>query len=173
MSETETAWCWWHQCEHPRHEFNKNAAQWNGLQNWCRVGRAEHDRAHPEKRVAHQRKYKRSLKGRTANSRHRMKRRGIPGEIPPGLWEELYEWQRGCCGYCWQPLNGSEPGLIHLEHRLPGTRGGTNDRYNLFLSCGACNLSKGKLTDYEWRMSGKFAAYLRRKKLTVQPPEWE
>ena len=41
-------------------------------------------------------------------------------------------------------------GTSHLEHRRPLSRGGTNRRGNLVLSCASCNLKKGRKTHEEF-----------------------
>lgn len=41
-------------------------------------------------------------------------------------------------------------GPLHIDHRVPVSRGGTNDLENLQLLCSACNLSKGARTHEEW-----------------------
>lgn len=58
---------------------------------------------------------------------------------------ELLQAQRGRCFYCPQPLAS-----YHVEHRVPLSRGGSNDRSNIVLACPPCNLSKGRKTDAEF-----------------------
>lgn len=52
------------------------------------------------------------------------------------------------CYYC---AIGLVPEDIHIEHKTPIARGGTNNRSNLALSCQRCNLSKGRKTEAEYR----------------------
>lgn len=52
------------------------------------------------------------------------------------------------CYYCNVSL---EPEEVHIEHKLPVARGGTNSRKNLALACATCNLRKGKKTESEFR----------------------
>jgi len=52
------------------------------------------------------------------------------------------------CYYCNVSL---EPEEVHIEHKTPVARGGTNSKKNLALSCARCNLSKGKKTEAEFR----------------------
>lgn len=58
------------------------------------------------------------------------------------------------CYYCKVSL---QPEEIHIEHKTPVVRGGTNSRSNLALACQRCNLSKGRKTESEFRryMEGK------------------
>jgi 5-methylcytosine-specific restriction endonuclease McrA len=41
-----------------------------------------------------------------------------------------------------------------VDHRLPRSRGGTNERSNLVMSCKICNNVKGSRTEEEWRDEG-------------------
>ena len=51
------------------------------------------------------------------------------------------------CYYCTKSFRGAE---IHLEHKTPVVRGGTNARSNLVLACRSCNLRKGSKTEAEF-----------------------
>ena len=55
------------------------------------------------------------------------------------------------CYYCKKDINTED---VHLEHKKPVFRGGTNERKNLALACPPCNLQKGSKTEaeyYRWR----------------------
>lgn len=56
------------------------------------------------------------------------------------------------CAYCKTllPLRG-----FHVDHKLPVSRGGTNDRSNLHLTCARCNLLKRTMTHEEFLASKK------------------
>lgn len=60
----------------------------------------------------------------------------------------LAEIQEGKCFYC----GGSMEGRYNqaLEHMLPISRGGQNNRENLVLACRSCNSSKGNRYLWEW-----------------------
>ena len=62
----------------------------------------------------------------------------------------LFEQQEGFCFYCGDLLYSSFDMEIHVDHKTPISRGGTNDLSNLALTCGACNLSKGAKTEEEF-----------------------
>jgi len=49
------------------------------------------------------------------------------------------------CRYC-----GVQTSSIHIDHIFPLSRGGTNDLWNLTVSCSRCNISKKDKTVEEW-----------------------
>lgn len=51
---------------------------------------------------------------------------------------DIFKAQRGRCAYCDKPLTKK----YHVDHIVPISRGGTNDRRNLQCTCGPCNVSK-------------------------------
>jgi 5-methylcytosine-specific restriction endonuclease McrA len=51
------------------------------------------------------------------------------------------------CFYCDVKMN---PNRMHLEHKIPVSRGGGNQRGNLALACPSCNLKKGRKTHEEF-----------------------
>ena len=59
----------------------------------------------------------------------------------------LMELQKGICFYCAVELGKD----LHVDHKMPLSRGGTNGRDNLCLSCPKCNLDKHTLTEQEFR----------------------
>ena len=61
--------------------------------------------------------------------------------------EQKFIEQQGLCFYCDKDLNSIG---FHREHMVPLSRGGTNDRDNLCLSCPNCNLRKGSKTADEF-----------------------
>jgi 5-methylcytosine-specific restriction endonuclease McrA len=52
---------------------------------------------------------------------------------------EIYEEQRGLCFYCNTDLSEQ----FEVDHYVPLSKGGSNDRRNLRLACRSCNRSKG------------------------------
>lgn len=67
---------------------------------------------------------------------------------------ELFEEQEGFCFYCGALLYSSFDKEVHIEHKIPISRGGSNNIENIALSCAACNLTKGAKTHEEflaWR----------------------
>jgi 5-methylcytosine-specific restriction endonuclease McrA len=62
----------------------------------------------------------------------------------------LFEAQEGFCFYCGELLYASFDKDIHIEHKIPLSRGGSNNIENIVLSCAPCNLSKGTKTHEEF-----------------------
>lgn len=50
-----------------------------------------------------------------------------------------------CCHWC-----GIHSATLEIDHVVPVSRGGTNDRSNLVASCKACNAAKGNKLVHEW-----------------------
>jgi 5-methylcytosine-specific restriction endonuclease McrA len=58
----------------------------------------------------------------------------------------MFKSQKAKCWYCQCDISGG----YHLEHRIPLSRGGSNDPSNVVLACADCNLSKGAKLPHEW-----------------------
>ena len=54
----------------------------------------------------------------------------------------LILYQCGTCGICGDILPGCEWD-VHIDHKVPLSKGGTDDPINLQATCARCNLSKG------------------------------
>ena len=57
--------------------------------------------------------------------------------------------QGGKCRYCGVRL---DPAYMEVNHRVPLSRGGSNDPRNIQLLCGPCNRRKVRSTDAEFRL---------------------
>lgn len=68
--------------------------------------------------------------------------------LPAVLVREVMESDNYTCQYC-----GQRGGKLTIDHKMPISRGGTDDRENLCIACHSCNCSKGAKTPEE------FAAY--------------
>lgn len=66
--------------------------------------------------------------------------------------DRLLRLQRGCCACCSRVLRGS----FHRDHIVPLARGGTNDIYNIQLTCPTCNQRKHAKDPIEWAQSRGF-----------------
>ena len=74
--------------------------------------------------------------------------------IPPEIKQELFKAQGGKCRYC-----GRKPGidLMHVDHKVPFSKGGSDSKRNYQVLCGTCNNRKGDLTDRQFRTRFKAA----------------
>lgn len=84
-----------------------------------------------------------------ANSRAR--RRGALGTHTAQEWREKLELFAYCCAYC------GEPRVLVREHKVPLSRGGSNDITNIVPACQPCNARKHCLTSIEFIALGKAA----------------
>lgn len=79
-----------------------------------------------------------------------MKRRVKEGDVSRTILHELYDEQNGKCAYCGISIYWEIPNDIHVDHIKAVTKGGTNDKDNLNLTCADCNLSKHDLELSDW-----------------------
>lgn len=77
------------------------------------------------------------------------KREGIPSWMRQiALTDAAYD-EGFICAYCTaRPLHISE---VHLDHRLPISRGGINHPQNLVACCAQCNMAKGTMNDIDFQ----------------------
>ncbi len=73
--------------------------------------------------------------------------RSAQSTIKQHILAEYSETEEIICYYCKESL---QPEEVHIEHKTPISRGGTNSRKNLALACAKCNLSKGRKTEAEF-----------------------
>lgn len=76
----------------------------------------------------------------------------VPGAPPrpqaiPRKRRELFERYGGRCHYCNSPLNID---AFEVEHMLPRALGGTDDGWNLTISCRPCNAAKSTKTAIQY-----------------------
>lgn len=58
--------------------------------------------------------------------------------------------QKAKCASCKKKLSVEGPGKYHIDHVMPLSKGGSNDKYNLQILCPSCNLSKHAKDPIEW-----------------------
>ena len=81
------------------------------------------------------------------NRRARIKGNG--GTLPPDAEDVLFKQQSGLCYLCNNPFPMlNDPASI--DHKIPISRGGSNDISNVALAHLSCNLQKGTKTDIEF-----------------------
>lgn len=62
--------------------------------------------------------------------------------------KDLWKEQNGLCYYCGVNLKDDR----HIEHKTPISRGGSNTKENLALSCPLCDWRKNNKTEQEFRV---------------------
>lgn len=73
------------------------------------------------------------------NRRRRAAKHGATGSHTQNDIAELLKLQRSRCVYCNKSLKSG----YHIDHILPLSKGGSNAKSNLQLTCAKCNLTKG------------------------------
>ena len=58
-------------------------------------------------------------------------------------WRALFDAQEGLCGICSDVMDLNNFRTLHVDHKQPLSRGGTDDIENLQLTHARCNLTKG------------------------------
>lgn len=64
------------------------------------------------------------------------------------LKDWVYKQQKGRCTYCNTPVTRAQ---ATLDHIVPRSLGGGNNKENLCLACQTCNETKGSMTPQVWR----------------------
>jgi hypothetical protein len=92
-------------------------------------------------------KYRKQNKAKVAMwNRLRRHKQAAAGEMPHPLeFGRMICSQDARCMYCKELL-----AAFHIDHKMPLSRGGTNDMENLQLLCPTCNMSKGAKTHDEY-----------------------
>lgn len=64
--------------------------------------------------------------------------------------------QNFLCFYCNEHLNNT----YHIDHRLPSSKGGSNNLKNLVISCSICNLKKNDFVDEEFSLDPEYVNWV-------------
>ena len=83
---------------------------------------------------------------RASAQKQRAKRKQAPGEYTGQDLLALFKGQAGNCWWCGCKIKGK----FEVDHRIPLSRGGTNDVGNIVISCMPCNRSKHDKLPSEW-----------------------
>ena len=144
---------YWKRFAEGHREYNLNRArEWNKANRDKRYTYdSKYSKTHREKRRlgAHNWYKRRSATSIVKQTIRRQKRRALEkkaiGYFCEGDIKMLFRQQAGCCAYCLEPI---AYGQFHIDHVIPLSKGGTNWRRNLALTCATCNLSKGNKLGY-------------------------
>jgi 5-methylcytosine-specific restriction endonuclease McrA len=106
---------------------------------------AEHA-ANPEKRRAYNREYNLTHRAQraTIENARRARKAGNGGSHTLQEWKEKLELFAYCCVYCGE----SKP--LTVDHKIPLSRGGTDDIMNIVPACRNCNSKKRHRTTQEY-----------------------
>lgn len=89
-------------------------------------------------------KYRKTEKGKLSSRKQKYIRRAA-GEVDKDYISTLLDGN--ICYYCGCEIKDKKT----LDHKIPVTKGGTNENENLVLSCLHCNTQKGNKTEEEYR----------------------
>lgn len=80
------------------------------------------------------------------HQRRRARLRNANGSFTAADIQLMYKQQKAKCWYCQKSIEDG----YHIEHRVPLSRGGSNNPSNIVLACPSCNLSKHDKLPHEW-----------------------
>lgn len=89
-------------------------------------------------------------KARALRHNYKAAKRGNGGRYNGDDLKLLFEKQDGKCFYCGELIYSSFDKELHVDHKIPLSRGGKNDISNIALACSKCNLSKHTQTAEEF-----------------------
>lgn len=103
---------------------------------------------HKEKRIAYINQWKKdNYENVKAWNRNRKAiKKSAEGRHTRDDIADLMRLQKGRCAYCEKKLKQD----YHVDHIVPISKGGSNNKRNLAISCVECNLKKGSKTPEEW-----------------------
>ena len=84
------------------------------------------------------------------NPNRRVRIEGNGGVLPVNAEKVLFEQQNGLCYLCGDLLYGRLNDPLSIEHKVPVSRGGSNDTSNVGLAHLSCNLRKSTKTPEEF-----------------------
>lgn len=102
-----------------------------------------------EQRKIINKRYRASLKGKTAHNINNIKRktlkRSLPSDFTKADWEGCVKHFNGCCAYC-----GEKTELLSQDHFIPLVKMGEFTKNNVICCCTTCNSSKQDFDFFEW-----------------------
>lgn len=139
--------------------FRKNKNRYDGLDGMCKSCRnikaVKRYKDNPEPKIEYMRgrysilgssKYNRkyyllrkeSGKKRVVDLNRRALKAKAKGKITKTIIQELLLESNGVCFYCKTTID-----KYHIDHYMPLSKGGSNEKSNLRISCPTCNIKKG------------------------------
>lgn len=101
--------------------------------------------AHKEECAKKRKNYRKTLEGKEAHKRGKIKYRSLLSSVPATLtakqWSEILTAHGFCCAYCGRPF--SDGLQATQDHVMPVSRGGFHTADNVVPACQPCNSSKG------------------------------
>lgn len=105
-----------------------------------KIDRQRYRASHPERKAAETKRW--FAKNRDKKRQYRRNRKalekGAVGSHTNEDISEILKLQKDRCAYCQKKINDT----YHVDHIIALSRGGSNDRTNLQLTCGPCNQRK-------------------------------
>lgn len=107
-------------------------------------------KAHAEERREWRREWQETSRGKASGTavRHNRRTRLSGISMTADMVLELKTEFLGFCPYCWDKIIKG-----HVDHIVPVSRGGTNERTNLAWVCAECNREKGDKSLLEFRLA--------------------
>ena len=122
----------------PRAEFHQNSTRKGGFEYICKVcrnGRQTHRNKTTQGRQV----------AKAGKAAYRARKAMAQGHHTPEQAADRVAYHGSRCYYC-----GRGDCDLHLDHRIPLARGGSNWASNLVPACPSCNCSKGSQTETEY-----------------------
>lgn len=94
---------------------------------------------------------KRNIQARAHDAKRRAYKKNSTGQHTRDDILNQYERQKGKCYWCSKKVYNN----YHVDHIVPLSRGGSNDKYNIVISCPHCNEVKNSKLPHEWSECGR------------------
>ena len=130
-------WCCGCKKFHLKTLFHKHNNRKDGYASWCKNCLKKYEQSYQRKKYIY-------LKEEISWWNRKIAKRKLP--ISPKYLFELYKVNSTCC-YCKVSLKEID---VHIEHKIPISRGGTHKNDNLVLACQDCNRLKNNKTAKEF-----------------------
>lgn len=114
--------------------------------------RREKDSNNREELAARQRAYRAANPEKLAqhNRNRRASKKRAVGKHTASDVSNIFLAQRGLCASCKVALLKSGKNKFHVDHIVPLSKGGDNDKYNIQCLCPTCNVRKNAKDPIEW-----------------------